>query len=100
MWCQPSKSGLRDATPRHRTTAGAYYSEGNAKIQSHLKDYLEKKLSKMLTEKLIMQHIVGGTPLLDIKPYVPEFDIREAEKKDGLRKMCINFRPQKIMEDS
>ena len=23
--------------------------------------------------------IVDGTPLLDIKPYVPEFDIREAE---------------------
>ena len=24
--------------------------------------------------------IVDGTPLLDIKPYVPEFDIRGAEK--------------------
>ena len=24
--------------------------------------------------------IVDGTPLLDIKPYVPEFDIREAER--------------------
>ena len=24
--------------------------------------------------------IVDGTPLLDIKPYVPEFDIREVER--------------------
>ena len=24
--------------------------------------------------------VVDGTPLLDIKPYVPEFDVREAEK--------------------
>jgi tRNA-Thr(GGU) m(6)t(6)A37 methyltransferase TsaA len=30
--------------------------------------------------------IVDGTPLLDIKPYVPEFDIREAEKKGWLEK--------------
>ena len=28
--------------------------------------------------------IVDGTPLLDIKPYVPEFDIREAEKTGWL----------------
>ncbi len=30
--------------------------------------------------------IVDGTPLLDIKPYVPEFDIREAEKTGWLEK--------------
>ncbi len=28
--------------------------------------------------------IVDGTPLLDIKPYVPEFDIRHVEKKGWL----------------
>ena len=28
--------------------------------------------------------IVDGTPLLDIKPYVPEFDIRDAKKKGWL----------------
>lgn len=30
--------------------------------------------------------IVDGTPLLDIKPYVPEFDIREVEKIGWLDK--------------
>jgi len=30
--------------------------------------------------------IVDGTPLLDIKPYVPEFDIREVEKTGWLEK--------------
>jgi tRNA (Thr-GGU) A37 N-methylase len=30
--------------------------------------------------------IVDGTPLPDIKPYVPEFDIREAEKTEWLEK--------------
>lgn len=30
--------------------------------------------------------IVDGTPLLDIKPYVPEFDIREVEKVGWLEK--------------
>ena len=30
--------------------------------------------------------IVDGTPLLDIIPYVPEFDIREAEKTGWLEK--------------
>jgi tRNA-Thr(GGU) m(6)t(6)A37 methyltransferase TsaA len=29
--------------------------------------------------------IVDGTPLLDIKPYVPEFDIREVEKTGWLK---------------
>lgn len=30
--------------------------------------------------------IVNGTPLLDIKPYVPEFDIRDAKKTGWLEK--------------
>jgi len=30
--------------------------------------------------------IVDGTPLLDIKPYVPEFDIRNVKKKGWLEK--------------
>jgi len=30
--------------------------------------------------------IVDGTPLLDIKPYVPEFDIREVEKTGWLER--------------
>ncbi len=31
--------------------------------------------------------IVNGTPLLDIKPYVPEFDIRETDKIGWLEKV-------------
>ena len=30
--------------------------------------------------------IIDGTPLLDIKPYVPEFDIRKAERTGWLEK--------------
>jgi len=30
--------------------------------------------------------IIDGTPLLDIKPYVPEFDIREVDKIGWLEK--------------
>ncbi len=30
--------------------------------------------------------IIDGTPLLDIKPYVPEFDIRDANRKGWLEK--------------
>lgn len=30
--------------------------------------------------------IVDGTPLLDIKPYVPEFDVREVERMGWLEK--------------
>ena len=30
--------------------------------------------------------IVDGTPLLDIKPYVPEFDVRDIKKKGWLEK--------------
>ena len=32
--------------------------------------------------------IVDGTPLLDIKPYVPEFDIRGAVRTEWLEKKC------------
>jgi len=37
---------------------------------------------------LYIQHVdvVDGTPLLDIKPYVPEFDIRKVEKIGWLEK--------------
>jgi tRNA (adenine37-N6)-methyltransferase len=35
--------------------------------------------------------IVDGTPLLDIKPYVPEFDIREAYKKGWLEKTIVKL---------
>jgi tRNA-Thr(GGU) m(6)t(6)A37 methyltransferase TsaA len=34
--------------------------------------------------------IVDGTPLLDIKPYVPEFDAREVEKIGWLEKKIHN----------
>jgi tRNA-Thr(GGU) m(6)t(6)A37 methyltransferase TsaA len=34
--------------------------------------------------------IIDGTPLLDIKPYVPEFDTREAEKIGWLKKKIHN----------
>ena len=30
--------------------------------------------------------IVDGTPLLDIKPYVPEFDMRDVKKRGWLEK--------------
>jgi tRNA (Thr-GGU) A37 N-methylase len=30
--------------------------------------------------------VVDGTPLLDIKPYVPEFDVREVNKTGWLEK--------------
>jgi tRNA (Thr-GGU) A37 N-methylase len=33
--------------------------------------------------------IVDGTPLLDIKPYVPEFDARKVERMVGFRKKQI-----------
>ena len=35
--------------------------------------------------------IVDGTPLLDIKPYVPEFDVRKVVKKGWLEKKVINL---------
>jgi tRNA (Thr-GGU) A37 N-methylase len=30
--------------------------------------------------------IIEGTPLLDIKPYVPEFDVRQVERTGWLEK--------------
>jgi tRNA-Thr(GGU) m(6)t(6)A37 methyltransferase TsaA len=36
--------------------------------------------------------IVDGTPLLDIKPYVPEFDVRNAEKIGWLEKNVHRLR--------
>ena len=35
--------------------------------------------------------IVDGTPLLDIKPYIPEFDIREVERIGWLEKNVHKF---------
>jgi tRNA (Thr-GGU) A37 N-methylase len=35
--------------------------------------------------------IVDGTPLLDIKPYVPEFDARNADRIGWLRKNVHNL---------
>ena len=36
--------------------------------------------------------IVGGTPLLDIKPHVPDFDVREVQKigwlEENIQKVC------------
>jgi tRNA-Thr(GGU) m(6)t(6)A37 methyltransferase TsaA len=44
------------------------------------------RLIKVERERLYIRDvdIVDGTPLLDIKPYVPEFDKRETEKKGWL----------------
>jgi tRNA-Thr(GGU) m(6)t(6)A37 methyltransferase TsaA len=44
------------------------------------------RLIKVEGERLYIRDvdIVDGTPLLDIKPYVPEFDKRETEKKGWL----------------
>jgi tRNA-Thr(GGU) m(6)t(6)A37 methyltransferase TsaA len=39
--------------------------------------------------------IVDGTPLLDIKPYVPEFDARKAEKIGWLEKTVRNITASK-----
>ena len=36
--------------------------------------------------------VVNGTPLLDIKPYVPEFDVFEAEKTGWLRNSVHKLR--------
>jgi len=45
-------------------------------------------LIKVEKEKLYIKDldIVDGTPLLDIKPYVPEFDIRQVKKIGWLKK--------------
>ncbi len=44
------------------------------------------RLTRVEKERLYIQDvdIVDGTPLLDIKPYVPEFDNREADRKGWL----------------
>jgi len=53
------------------------------------------RLIKVRENKLYVQDvdIVDGTPLLDIKPYVPEFDIREVERigwlKDKIHKLPV-----------
>ena len=39
--------------------------------------------------------IVNGTPLLDIKPYVPEFDIREVDKTGWLTENVHKLRKAK-----
>ena len=41
--------------------------------------------------------IVDGTPLLDIKPYVPEFDVREVEKTGWLSGKAEEARKKKQM---
>lgn len=42
--------------------------------------------------------VVDGTPLLDIKPYVPEFDVREVEKTGWLTKRVHNVYKTKADE--
>ncbi len=42
--------------------------------------------------------VVDGTPLLDIKPYVPEFDIRKVEKTGWLSKRVHNVYKAKADE--
>ena len=46
------------------------------------------RLTKIEENKILIRDIdiVDGTPLLDIKPYVPEFDIRKVEKIGWLEK--------------
>lgn len=46
------------------------------------------RLNKIKDNLLYIQDIdiIDGTPLLDIKPYVPEFDIRNADKIGWLEK--------------
>jgi len=42
--------------------------------------------------------IVDGTPLLDIKPYVPEFDVQEVEKIGWLSQKANNVPKMKSDE--
>ena len=51
------------------------------------------RLIKVEREKLYIQDvdIIDGTPLLDIKPYVPEFDMREKEKTGWLEGKVHNL---------
>jgi len=43
--------------------------------------------------------IVDSTPLLDIKPYVPEFDMREMVRIGWLEKRVRKFEMQEMMVD-
>jgi tRNA (adenine37-N6)-methyltransferase len=42
--------------------------------------------------------IVDGTPLLDIKPYAPEFDARKVERKGWLSKRADKVYKKKADE--
>lgn len=42
--------------------------------------------------------VVDGTPLLDLKPYVPEFDVRETERIGWLSKARRRTRDVKAEE--
>ena len=57
------------------------------------------RLIKVEREKLYIQDvdIIDGTPLLDIKPYVPEFDMREKERIGWLESKVHNL--SKIKDD-
>jgi len=46
------------------------------------------RLLKIVDNKLYIKDvdIVDGTPLLDIKPYIPEFDVRKVDRKGWLEK--------------
>jgi len=49
------------------------------------------RLVKIDSEKLYVKDIdvVDGTPLLDIKPYVPEFDVRKVDRTGWLENVSI-----------
>ena len=51
------------------------------------------RLTKVEKERLYIKDvdIVDGTPLLDIKPYVPDFDQRETEKKGWMEGKLKNL---------
>ena len=55
------------------------------------------RLIKVEREKLHIRDvdIIDGTPLLDIKPYVPEFDTREKEKIGWLANKMNNLNKNK-----
>ena len=55
------------------------------------------QLNKIENEKLFIQglDIVDGTPLLDIKPYVQDFDYRERTIKGWLEKNVKNLKSAK-----
>jgi len=55
------------------------------------------RLIKVEREKLHIRDvdIIDGTPLLDIKPYVPEFDTREKEKIGWLANKMIKLNENK-----